>query len=309
MFHLSKSKNINFAKIYKSGQRLLGEIPPIKESRRRKKFFKFLKYFNLSILILFLFAIVFLACFLGLSRRAEDAPAGASRFNPPMADTSEGAAREAKGRQFEQTPKELAPSGRAAQYAGAINDYLMIAEDSPADGESISRGINYKVEEAAGGFFSKLRVNYTHHGKPGQKTAEYKTYIRVFAPLGSRLIKAERVSASLGETAALEQTETKNESDKTSFGAFINVKPGEIGGLYFEYKLPENFNKLTENRRYELYIQKQSGNNAGELNVDLNFINDVQSYNPTGFYAEQIGDNRIRWESDLGMDKRYVVDF
>jgi hypothetical protein len=303
MFHLSKSKNINFAKIYKSGQKLLNEIPPIKERRRRKNFFKFLKYFNLSILILFLFAIVFLACFLGLSRRSEGILAGASRSHPPMADTSEEAAREVKGRQFEQTPKE-----RAAQYAGAINDYLMIAEDSPADGESISRGIDYKVEEAAGGFFSKLRVNYTHHGKPGQKTTEYKAYIRVFAPLGSRLIKAERVPASLGETAALEQAETKNESGKTSFGAFIDVKPGEIGGLYFEYKLPENF-KLTENCRYELYIQKQSGNNADDLTVDLNFINDVQSYNPTGFFVEEIGGKRIKWKSDFEMDKRYIIKF
>lgn len=300
MFHLSKSKNINFAKIYK----LLDEIPQIKERRRRKRFFKFLKYFNLSILILFLFAIVFLACFLGLSRRAEDAPAGASRFNPPMADTSEGAAGEVKGQQFEQTPKE-----RVAQYAGAINDYLMIAEDSSSDGEFISRGIDYKVNEAAGDFFSKLRVNYTHHGKPGQKTAEYKAYIRVFAPLGSQLIKAERIPASLGEAAVIEQAEIKNESGKTSFGAFINVKPGEIGGLYFEYKLPENFNKLTENRRYELYIQGQSGNNVGSLTVDLNFVNDVQSYNPTGFYVEEIGDNRVRWESDLTMDKKYTIKF
>lgn len=283
---------------------MLDEIPPIKESRRRKKFFKFLKYFNLSILILFLFAIVFLACFLGLSRRSEGILAGASRSHPPMADTSEEAAREVKGRQFEQTPKE-----RAAQYAGAINDYLMIVEDSASDGEIISRGIDYKVEEAAGGFFSKLRVNYTHHGKPGQKTTEYKAYIRVFAPLGSRLIKAERFPASLGETAALEQAETKNESGKTSFGAFINVKPGEIGGLYFEYKLPENFNKLTENRRYELYIQKQPENNIKELIIDLNFINDVQSYNPTGFFVEEIGGKRIKWKSDFGMDKRYIIKF
>lgn len=295
MFHLSKSKNINFAKIYKSGQKLLEEIPPIKERRRRKNFFKFLKYFNLTVLVLFLFAIIFSVCFLSLSPRAEDAP--------------ERAAWEAREQNFKQTPKGQTQKKQAVkQDCIIINDYLMIAEDSPADGEIISRGIDYKVTERAGGFFSKLRVNYTHHGKPGQKTAEYKARIRVFAPLGSRLINVERIPAPLGETAALEQAETKNEPGKTSFGAFVNIKPGEIGGLYFEYKLPENF-KLTENCQYELYVQKQSGNNARELTIDLNFINDVKSYNPIGFYVDQIGNNRVKWESDLTMDKRYTIKF
>ncbi len=291
MFHISKSKNINFAKIYKSGQKLLNEIPPIKERRRRKNFFKFLKYFNLSILILFLFVVIFPVCFLILKRPLEDALTGKS-------DLKRAAVKEPEEQNFKQ----------AAKQDDIINDYLMVAEDSVPNKEAINRSIVYEVDQSASGFFSKLRVNYANHGERGQKATGYKTYIRAFAPLGSRLIKAEILPVDGVKPGGEARAQTQNESGKTSFGAFIEVKPGEIGGLYFEYKLPENF-KLTENCRYELYIQKQSGNNADDLTVDLNFINDVQSYNPTGFYVDRIGNNRVKWESDLTMDKRYIIKF
>lgn len=183
------------------------------------------------------------------------------------------------------------------------SDYLMIVDANMASLKTdnvIDRSVSYKMEQSASGLFAKLKIKYAHNGNYDWKTSDYKTYTRVYVPLGSVLIKAE---------GAADSVKTKNELGKTSFETLISVKVGEISEFYLEYKLPENLFKLSKKGAYEFYLQKQPGNKASELTVDLNFANIVKSYSPRGFYVEEIGNKRIRWESDLSMDKVFRVNF
>ena len=130
---------------------------------------------------------------------------------------------------------------------------------------------------------------------------KYKIYTRIYVPQGSQLI----------ETGGMVDDEViiQNELGKTAWGAFIAIEPGEINNLYFAYKLPDSLHKVVKAGQYELYIQKQSGNDIRELIVDLQFINKVRLYNPTGFYVDKIKPSRIRWVSDLGIDREFFVEF
>jgi len=206
-----------------------------------------------------------------------------------------------KNPELENSIKELGHGGNLKDTAG---DYLMVVDANLASLKTdavMSRSINYKVSQSYNSLIAKLRINYSHNGDFDWKTTRYRTYTRVYAPLGSQLIKAEGLTE--GEVII------QNELGKTSFSAFLLVEPGQINSLYFEYKLPDNLHKLAGSSQYELYIQKQPGSEVGELTVDLDFNNEVKSYNPTGFYVNKANDSHIIWESSLEMDRVFSLNF
>jgi hypothetical protein len=43
------------------------------------------------------------------------------------------------------------------------------------------------------------------------------------------------------------------------------------------------------------------------IRVDISVSSPVSSYKPTGFYTEDIGDNRINWKGDLRTDREFKI--
>ena len=72
--------------------------------------------------------------------------------------------------------------------------------------------------------------------------------------------------------------------------------------------MPDVLNKLASNY-YNLYIQKQPGSDVNQVAVDANFLNDIKSYSPAVLHAEKVNSSRIKWETDLNMDKSFNVSF
>jgi len=206
-----------------------------------------------------------------------------------------------KDAQLQRLVKDINLAGEVKEVEG---DYLMVVDANMAALKTdavINRNINYSFSESANGLFAKLRINYAHHGDFDWRTTRYRTYTRVYVPAGSEFIKAEGLSEG--------EVEISQELGKTCFGAFISIEPGEINGLYFEYKLPDNIAEQIKFGNYDLYVQRQPGSRVEELVVDLNMNNKVNSYNPIGFYVERIGEDRVRWKTDLNMDKGFSVNF
>ncbi len=58
-----------------------------------------------------------------------------------------------------------------------------------------------------------------------------------------------------------------------------------------------------------MIIQKQPGNNIGQLTIDFKGLTNVKSYNPTGFNVKKIGEKQIIWNSDFMTDKEYYINF
>ena len=182
-------------------------------------------------------------------------------------------------------------------------DYLMVVDANLAAFKTdrvIDRKINYKIMESKNGIFSDLFLFYKHNGQFDWKTTRYRTYVRIYTPLGSELVKAEGFSQ--------DKIDTYSEFNKTVFGGFISIEPGKIGNIYLRYKLPNSIDLSLKKGYYTLYVQKQAGKEVGSLEVNLDFIRDINSYLPTGFYVNK-NKNNIKWESDFFRDKKFIVNF
>jgi hypothetical protein len=196
--------------------------------------------------------------------------------------------------------------GLGGELKKAPSDYLMVVDANMGALKTdrvINRSIDYKINETEAGLIAKLRVNYSHNGKVDWKTSKYKTYARVYVPAGSRLISAQ---INKSDILDLGEVNIKNELGKTSFEAFFTLDPGEIGTLYFEYKLPDY---ILNDGLYQLYIQKQGGVFYKDLRVDINLAQNIESYSPVGFSAKKIDKKEIIWKGDLKTDRMFEINF
>ncbi len=194
-----------------------------------------------------------------------------------------------------------AANGWAGEIKNYYGDYVMVVDANLAALKTdavMSRSVNYKVTQGNNGLFSRLTLNYAHNGKPDWKTGDYKSYTRVYAPMGSELIKISGYEAK--------QIDTGEEAGKTWFGFYLTVEPGKINNITLDYKLPPG---IMLNNNYGLYIQKQPGKELNYLSVDLSFQNGIKSYSPNSLSMQKIGLNKVKWEGDLGTDRSFEVRF
>lgn len=194
-----------------------------------------------------------------------------------------------------------AQNGWAGEIKNYYGDYLMVVDANLAALKTdavMSRRLNYKVSEMASGLMAKLTLDYAHNGPPDWKTSVYKSYTRVYAPLGSQLTKISGYEAK--------EIDTGSEAGKTWFGFYLTVEPGKIKSLTVEYKLPS---AIKLNNNYGLYIQKQPGKELDNLTVDLSWQNIVKSYSPASLSMQKISPVRVKWEGDLNIDRSFNVNF
>ncbi|MCK5416123.1 DUF4012 domain-containing protein [Candidatus Parcubacteria bacterium] len=185
------------------------------------------------------------------------------------------------------------------------SDYFMVVDANMGSYKTdrvIDRNINYKVNQEIDGLYADLKINYAHGGDFDWKTTTYRTYTRVYVPKGSELIRAGGFNNS-------EKIRVYDELEKTVFAVFLTVEPGDIGGLYFHYKLPRTISDNLEANQYELLVQKQPGNNIKLLTVGFNFLDPISEFTPTGFYVYRSNKNIIKWEVDLLTDKKFMIKF
>lgn len=202
---------------------------------------------------------------------------------------------------IERIIKEQGLGGELKQPEG---DFLMVVDANMGALKTdavMNRSLAYALEEQDRNLLARTTINYAHNGSPDWKTSIYKTYTRIYVPLGSKFKKAVFSNKEI----PADEISFSEELGKTVYGFYLMIEPGKIGSLILEYELPK---KLVKSN-YSLYIQKQPGNNIKELTVDLNFLNNIKSYNPTGFNAERLGKNNIKWETDLMADKQFEIDF
>lgn len=189
-------------------------------------------------------------------------------------------------------------------------DYLMVVDSNMASYKTdavISKNINYKIDQGANGTYARVNINYLHNGKFDWRTTRYRTYTRVYTPLGSELVQVKGISGKINKWDD-SSVKTAEELGKTVISSFIEIEPGEIGSLEFYYKLPDNIDEIIKSNKYELYIQRQPGSKFESLNVNLFFNKPIVSYNPTGFNVNS-EKNNIIWDTNLVYDKEFLVNF
>jgi hypothetical protein len=184
-------------------------------------------------------------------------------------------------------------------------DYLLVIDANMAALKTdavIKRGLAYSVEETADGLIAKAMINYSHRGVADWKTSAYRSFTRIFVPKVSELLKVTGFFGSEAEVI------TGEENGKTWFGAFVQVEPGKIGDLSFEYKLPYSVYARLVSRGYDLLLQKQPGKRVDDLRVDLSFREPVVGHQPANLSAVRQG-GRVFWRGYQEGDQFYEVTF
>ena len=187
---------------------------------------------------------------------------------------------------WESLAKSMGISGEVASPAG---DYVMVVDANLGAFKSdavIKKNISYTLSEDNSGLHSAVRLDYTHEGGFDWRTTRYRSYTRIYAPLGSRLVSLKGVDAS---TADISVTDNKA-LDKTVFGFFWTIEPGTSASAVLSYDLPDRISVQKKAGVYNLYVQRQSGSRISSLKV---------IYKPLGEKVQE-------WSDNLNTDKHFT---
>ena len=206
---------------------------------------------------------------------------------------------------------EKAEGAERANKTGA--DVQMVVDANLAGLKSdpaVLRTITYEIaKDTNGNRIGRTSITYRHKGKFDWKTTRYRTYTRLYVPLGSELI---RVTGSLKndrtQNPNLESgaPDISSELGMSVFGAFIAIEPGQTGTLTFEYKLADSVRAMIARGTYILDVLKQGGAGNHALTLDLDFGKNVLRATP-GEEKNEWGDARYRMKEVLDQDKQFVV--
>lgn len=173
----------------------------------------------------------------------------------------------------------------------------------------VERHVNYSLEKHGTKYRATARINYTHRGNFDWKTTRYRTYTRLYVPLGSTLVAS---SGSLADDKIknpdlLEGPVSQaDEFGMTSFGAFIAIEPGQSGTLSFTYDLPDTVTKAIERGTYRLLAIKQMGAGDNLLTLNLDFDTTLASAEPPE-KSENFGDDLYQVTTVLNQDRLFTV--
>ncbi len=170
---------------------------------------------------------------------------------------------------FDNSEQESIASGLnlTGELKNTTGDYLMVVDTNLAAFKSdavMKKNIVYKLSKDSKQnlITADISLNYKHEGGFDWRTTRYRSYTRIYAPLGSKLIN----------NGGLEDFSSTDDLllNKTVFGFFWTIEPGQEKTTTFSYFLPENIS--TNN--YNLYFQKQSGSRLNEFKLINSFIPD-----------------------------------
>lgn len=189
---------------------------------------------------------------------------------------------------WEALAQSLGAGGEIKQ--DTTSDYLMVVDANLAALKTDSvmkKNITYTVKENKTGLDASVELSYRHEGGVDWRTSRYRTYTRIYAPLGSKFMSLN----GLDQTAADFTAEDNKSLNKTVFGFFWTVEPGSDKTISLNYTLPDTIKSQLDNGEYQLLVQKESGQRVEKLQVEVT----KQNKRP------------VRLNSDFSTDKVFTV--
>ncbi|MFW0862110.1 MAG: DUF4012 domain-containing protein [Candidatus Komeilibacteria bacterium] len=177
------------------------------------------------------------------------------------------------------TQKYLNEKNWSGRLISTDKDYLMVVDSNMAaykTNQYVDRSIDYyvqKVKNPVGEDYAiaTVKIKYDHSGDFSWDTTRYRTYTRIYVPKGSILISWDGAMAD-DRTTEPGNIDISQEQDKTVYGTFIAIEPGETGELTMQYRLPDSVLK-----NYTFTYQRQSGM---EDNLSTSLFNRKSSHMP-----------------------------
>lgn len=150
-------------------------------------------------------------------------------------------------------------------------DYFMVVDANLASLKTdavMNKKALYSVEPNQNGYQATIKLEYTNTGNFDWKTTRYNSYTRVYIPKGSTLIKTSNNIKN-----SLKQQSYKN---KTEIGFYWTTEPQQKNSVELTYQLPQEIVNQIKQNNYQLYIQKQPGNQL-YIAIDANFEDMIKS--------------------------------
>ncbi|MBU0671057.1 DUF4012 domain-containing protein [Patescibacteria group bacterium] len=192
-----------------------------------------------------------------------------------------------------------------------VDDYVMVIDANLAalkTDKVMERNIDYNVYEEDGQLYGDLNVHYKNNGTFTKFTTRYRTYTRVYVPLGSELVESSGIynnDKTVGGKPA--DPETFEEFDKTVFGGFISVEPAEEHTVHYKYKLPQSVQDQINSGSYYLYAQKQAGTLGHGFNFSFDVGQGIKDYKPLDL-GEKNGNNEVHFNTNLTIDREFLIN-
>ncbi|MEI7620150.1 MAG: DUF4012 domain-containing protein [Candidatus Falkowbacteria bacterium] len=203
---------------------------------------------------------------------------------------------------------------RSSNWGGEIEsvpgDYVMLDDANLAAFKTdrvMEKKVSYTVEQKDGGAVARVVMNYKHTGGFDWKTTRYRSYVRIYVPVGSELIKTEGTNDN--NIAQGVEDFGRPDAAKTFFGGFISVEPGKSDTLVFEYRLPKNIVEQINSGGYSLYLQKQAGNNIQSLDLSLKFGKNIKNHSDNLVNATQASSGFLSGQDVFEADRFVNVSF
>jgi len=143
-----------------------------------------------------------------------------------------------------------------------LTDFLMLVEANVGINKAnyfLKRSLNHQIKiEEDGTVEEILQANYQNNSQSEAFPAgRYKTYLRVYTPLNSKLVKIEIKDPATGELKEVEEIEEQQDHNKQIFGFLLEVPIQESRSIEIIYRLDKKLNK--DDTAYRFYLQKQPG--------------------------------------------------
>jgi len=143
-------------------------------------------------------------------------------------------------------------------------DYLMVAEANVGVNKAnffVKRNFSHQIKINKDGLIEEtLRLGYQNTAQTEIFPAgKYKSFVRIYTPLKSELVKVALINPQTGTTEEIEKekVEVKEDHGKQVFGFLLEVPIQENRTIEVVYRLSEKI--IGESIQYLLMLQKQSG--------------------------------------------------
>ncbi len=154
--------------------------------------------------------------------------------------------------------------GMSGEIKNPASDYLMVVDANLGAFKTdavIKKDISYTLNQNTNGLSAAVRLSYRHEGGFDWRTTRYRSYTRVYAPLGSRLISLKGIDEATADISVTDDSSL----NKTVFSFFWTIEPGTSANAVLSYNLPDRINVQMKAGVYELLVQRQAGSRINSL--------------------------------------------
>lgn len=200
-------------------------------------------------------------------------------------------------------------------WAGAVTptagDYLLWADANLGalkTDAALDREMSYSVTAAptgTGRFLATAATKYTHHGIFDWRTSRYRSFTRIYVPMGSELKQVTLVDQK-GNMRTLVPVAETDELGYRAYGVFFSVEPGTTATLSFSYYVAPSIAMTIQNGGYRLLIQKQIGTLQPKLTLDFDFGSVLTAPLPASMSVRNVGGSRYTITTDLSVDREFL---